>query len=90
MGKTVRELKEGMDHEEAMRWGLYRKKYGPFDLQQRMQYQLALLAAIQAGEKKLTKFIPWYVEPEVELTPQAMLAGLRTASTKNRVRANGK
>lgn len=87
LGKTVQELKEGMSYEEAQLWGLYRKRHGPFTLQARNEYGFALLAAIQTGEKNLKKFIPWYVEPEVEMTPQMMFSGIKSVSTKNNARA---
>jgi hypothetical protein len=81
---TVGRLKREMSFEEAVIWGLYRKRHGPFTVQARNEYGFALLAAIQTGQKDLKKFIPWYVEPEVEMTPQQMLMGLKSVSAKNR------
>lgn len=81
---TVGRLKKEMSFEEAVIWGLYRKRHGPFTVQARNEYGFALLAAIQTGQKDLKKFIPWYVEPEVEITPQQMFLGLKAVSTKNR------
>lgn len=83
LGKTVHELKEGMSYEEAMMWGLYRKRHGPFDLQSRMEYQMALLAALQTREKNLKKFVPWYVEPEIEMTPEMMFNQISMAAKQN-------
>lgn len=81
---TVGRLKKEMSFEEAVIWGLYRKRHGPFTVQDRNEYGFALLAAIHTGQKDLKKFIPWYVEPEVEITPQQMLMGLKSVSAKNR------
>jgi hypothetical protein len=67
-----------MSFEEAMGWGQYRKKHGPFTVQSRVEYGFALLAAIQTGEKDLTKFIPWHVEPEA--TPEGVEAILKSLS----------
>lgn len=86
LGMTVRELKDKLSYEEAMQWGLYRKKNGPFSIQKRVEYGFALLAAIQTGSKDLKKFIPWLSEQEVEITPEMMLAQLKTVSVKNKVR----
>jgi len=80
---TVGQIKK-MSFEEAQIWGLYRKRHGPFTSQARIEYGFALLAAIHTGQKDLKKFIPWYVEPEVEITPQQMLMGLKSVSAKNR------
>lgn len=85
LGMTVRELKDKLSYEEAMQWGLYRKKNGPFSVQKRVEYGFALLAAIQTGNKDLKKFIPWLHE-DVEITPEMMLAQLKTVSVKNKVR----
>lgn len=79
----MQELKEGMSYEEAMKWGQYRKRHGPFDLQSRLEYHLALLAAMQAREKNLKKFIPWYTEPEIEITPEMMFNQINMAARKN-------
>lgn len=84
LGMTARELKDKLSYEEAMQWGLYRKKNGPFSIQKRVEYGFALLATIQTGGKDLRKFIPW-LEPE-ELTPDVMLAQLKGISAKNKVR----
>lgn len=81
LGMTVRELKERLTYEEAMLWGMYRQKHGPFTVQARVEYGFALLAAIQTGEKDLKKFVPWHVEPE--LTPEMMFAQIKGASLKN-------
>lgn len=70
-----------MSYEEAMVWGQYRKKHGPFTVQKRVEYGFAVLAAIQTGEKDLTKFIPWREPPE--LTPEMMFAQIKGASRKN-------
>ena len=72
-----------MSYEEAMVWGQYRKRRGPFDLQSRIEYHLALLAAIQTGERNLKKFVPWYVEPELEMTPEMMFNQISMAAKKN-------
>lgn len=85
---TVGKMKQEMSFQEAVLWGLYRKKHGPFSLQPRMEYGFALLAAIQTGQKDLRKFIPWHHEEEVELTPQQMFLGLKAVSAKNKARSN--
>lgn len=84
LGMTVRELKDKLSYEEAMQWGLYRKKNGPFSIQKRVEYGFALQAAIQTGTKDLRKFIPWLQEEE--LTPDLMLAHLKGISAKNQLR----
>jgi hypothetical protein len=85
---TVGELKRKMTFEEAVTWGLYRKRHGPFTVQARTEYGFALLAAIQTNTKDLRKFIPWHVEQEIEMTPKQMLTGLQAVSAKNRARSN--
>lgn len=72
-----------MTYEEAMVWGLYRKRHGPLSLQTRQEYQFSLLAALQTREKNLKKFIPWYVEPEIEMTPEMMFNQISMAAKKN-------
>lgn len=77
-----------MSYEEAMMWGLYRQRHGPFSLQARQEYQFSLLAALQTREKNLKKFIPWYAEPEVEMTPVMMFNQISMAAKKNEARAS--
>lgn len=77
----VSDLKAKLTVDDAIKWGLYRKKHGPLDIQQRMEYGFALLAGIQTGERDLKKFIPWREPPE--LTPEMMFAQIKGASRKN-------
>lgn len=82
------ELK-GMSYQEMVIWGQYRRKHGPFTMQARLEYQLALLAAIQTGEKDLTKFIPWHVEPDATPDGVALLLTALNRGTKHGVAESG-
>lgn len=78
-----------MSYAEAMVWGLYRKKHGPFTVQARLEYQLALLAAVQTGEKDLTKFIPWHVEPDATPDGVALMLTALNRGKKHGIAESG-
>lgn len=70
-------------------WGQYRKKNGPFSLQARLEYHLALLAAIHTGEKDLTKFIPWHVEPDATPDGVALMLTALNRGQKHGIAESG-
>ncbi len=66
---TVGEMKARMTSGEMHRWGLYRQKHGPLDLERRYDRPAALAAywhvAMNAKDYRgnLGDFMPWPVKP---------------------------
>lgn len=70
-------------------WGLYQKKHGPLTMQRRLEYQLALLAALHTGEKDLTKFVPWYTEPDATPDGVALMLTALNRGSKHGIAESG-
>ena len=79
LGRTVGEIR-AMPNAEYVRWIAYVEKNGPLNPSLRMEAAVARLAALWAKDAKPADFMPWPRQPDVEATPQMLMAVLTAGS----------
>lgn len=67
-GRTIREAKDSMTHEEMLSWKAYMRKRGSLNIGRRLESGFALLAMVVnrtgGGKAKMDSFMPYEHPPE--------------------------
>ena len=72
------ELRAQMSYSEFMGWLAYIDKNGPLSPTLRMDAAIARLAMTMTKGATMKDFMPWPKEPEVEATPEAVFALIKS------------
>ena len=85
-GKSVAEAKRRISQREFVRWLMYRKKHGTFDMGYRIDRAAAIICSTVAqGKVAPDKFMPRYEEDEVKESFSNVFAGLKSKAKKVKV-----
>lgn len=86
---TLAEMRARMSNAELHTWGAYVQEMGPLSVTLRNDAAIARAVLPFLKNAKMSDFMPWPKEPEVEATPEAVFAMLKTAATANKRKKRG-